>query len=59
MQVIIMEQLSTLNIQSNTKPFKCHHCGKKFGLFGQKIMFYGFLWDSWMQVTRRFQVQIR
>ena len=33
MQVINMEQFSTLNIQSNTKPFKCHHCGEKFGPF--------------------------
>ena len=54
-----MEQLSTGNIQSNIKPFNYHHCGENFGLFWLKIMFYGFLWDSWMQVTRRFQVQIR
>ena len=55
----LMEQLSTGNIQSNTKPFKCHHCGEKFGLFWLKIMFYGFLWDSLMQVTRKFQVRVR
>ena len=54
-----MEQLSTGNIQSKTKSFKCHHCREKFGIFWLKIMFYGLLWDSWMQVTRRFQVQIR
>ena len=32
MQVIIMKQLSSLNILSNIKPLKYHHCGKKFGL---------------------------
>ena len=29
-----MEQLSTGNIQSNAKPFNCHHGGENFGLFG-------------------------
>ena len=32
---------------------------KEIQTFWLKIMFYGFLWDFWMQVTRRFQVQIR
>ena len=31
---------------SNTKPLKCHHCGKKFRFFSERIMFYGFLRDS-------------
>ena len=57
MQAIIMEQLST-NIQSNTKPFKCHHCGEKFGLFWLKIMFYrmGFLDAGYLQVSGADQV---
>ena len=32
----LMEQLSTGNIESNTKSFKCHHCREKFGIFWVK-----------------------
>ena len=57
MQVIIIEQLSTLNIQS---PFKCHHCGKKFGLFGLKnhVLWFpmGFLDAGYPQVSGADQV---